>query len=521
MEGWSWGAPWNWGAPRWPPKPPRSRRDRAWGSIGLATPVLIVLLTTVASIGADVEPASAQTGDATAGKAVYDRKCVGCHGDKGDGKGPAGELLDPRPRDFTTGVYKIRSTLNRTPTDQDIFRIITNGMPGTSMPGWAGLPERERWNLVAYVKTFAGDKLKEAPKKAELPKDVSASAASLARGKEMYEAIECHKCHGTEGRADGPSRAELKDDWGHPVKPANLSKPWTFRGGRERTEVATRMAVGVLGTPMPAFLDAVEKPEDIWHVTNYVLSLGPAAPSYATLLTAAAVTEAIPDDPAAELWRKVEGQVIPLMGQVIIDPRNFNPAIDMITVRAVYNDKEIAFHLTWDDSTPSKPDGKQTFADAVSLQFPPAVSPGGERPYFLMGDASEAVYLLRWQSDKGVLEGAANGPAKLRALAGSEASGRAVFDNGQYRVVMKRAVVGKDAERITFRPAVFTPIAFHAWDGGAGESGARMSLTSWYYLRLEESRSNVRFVVPPVVALLALGGMLLIVWAANRRGPTA
>ncbi len=164
-----------------------------------------------------------------------------------------------------------------------------------------------------------------------MPKDVAPSAASLARGKEMFEAIECHKCHGNEGRADGPSRAELKDDWGQPVKPANLSKPWTFRGGAERTEVATRMAVGVLGTPMPAFLDSVEKPEDIWHVTNYVLSLGPPAPNYATLITVAAVTEAIPDDPAAELWRKVDGQSIPLMGQVIVDPRNFNPSIDMIT----------------------------------------------------------------------------------------------------------------------------------------------------------------------------------------------
>ncbi len=503
----------NWGAPIWPPNPPRSRSDRAWGSIALATTVLVFAL--------GVAPAAAQTGDANAGKTVYERKCAGCHGDKGDGKGPAAELLDPRPRDFTSGVYKIRSTLNRVPTDQDIFRVITAGMPGTSMPGWAALPERERWNLVAYLKTFAGDKLKEPPKKVGLPPDVSPSAASLARGKEMFEAIECHKCHGTEGRADGPSSAELKDDWGQPVKPANLSKRWTFRGGAERTEVATRMAVGVLGTPMPAFLDAVETPEDIWHVTNYVLSLGPTAPRYATLITVAAVAEAIPDDPAAPLWGQVAGLTIPLMGQVIIDPRNFNPAVDMIAVRAVYNDTEIAFHLSWDDPTASKPDGKQIFADAVSLQFPPAVSPGDERPYFLMGDAAEAVYLLRWQSDQGVHEAAANGPAKIRALAGSEASGRAVFANGQYRVVIKRALVAKDTARLTFRPAVFTPIAFQAWDGGAGETGARMSLTSWYYLRLEEPRSNARFVVPPVVALLALGGMLLLVWAANRRGPIA
>jgi mono/diheme cytochrome c family protein len=160
------------------------------------------------ALAASIQPAWAQ-GDAKAGKAVYDLKCSGCHGVKGDGKGPAAELLLPAPRDFTSGIYKIRTTANKTPTDQDLFRIISDGMPGTSMPAWAVLPEKDRWNLVAYIKTFAGDKLSEAPKKLELPKEVGSSDASIKRGKEMYEAIECHKCHGNDGRADGPSRAEL------------------------------------------------------------------------------------------------------------------------------------------------------------------------------------------------------------------------------------------------------------------------------------------------------------------------
>ena len=46
------------------------------------------------------------------------------------------------------------------------------------------------------------------------------------------------------------------------------------------------------------------------------------------------------------------------MGQVIVDPRNFNPSIDLVVVRAAYNDKEIAFHLTWDDPTESKEPGQ-------------------------------------------------------------------------------------------------------------------------------------------------------------------
>jgi DMSO reductase family type II enzyme heme b subunit len=468
------------------------------------------------ALAASIQPAWAQ-GDAKAGQAVYDLKCSGCHGVKGDGKGPAAELLLPAPRDFTSGIYKIRTTANKTPADQDLFRIISDGMPGTSMPAWAVLPEKDRWNLVAYIKTFAGDKLSEAPKKLELPKEVASSEASIKRGKEMYEAIECHKCHGNDGRADGPSRAELKDEWGHPVPPANLTKRWNFRGGHSRTDIATRIANGVLGTPMPAFLDAVEKPEDVWHLTNFIMSLGPDAPRYATLVTITAVTEAIPDDPNAELWTKITANNIPLMGQVIQDPRNFNPAIDLVAVRAVYNDKEIAFHLTWDDPTESRGDGKTTFPDAISLQFPPQITAGTERPYFLMGEGSEPVYLLRWEQGKGVAEIAANGPSKLALIKGGEASGKATYGNGQYRLVMKRSLVAQGTERPTFQPAVFAPIAFQAWDGGAGETGAKMSLTSWYYSRLEEPQSGRKFVIPPVVALLTLAAMVLIVRAARSR----
>ena len=95
--------------------------------MGRAALALLALLVAAA-------PAWAQRGDPQAGKAVYDRRCALCHGVEGDGKGAAADLLDPRPRDFTTGVYKIRSTANRVPSDQDLFRIITDGMPGTSMP---------------------------------------------------------------------------------------------------------------------------------------------------------------------------------------------------------------------------------------------------------------------------------------------------------------------------------------------------------------------------------------------------
>ena len=64
----------------------------------------------------------------SAGKELYQRHCTQCHGDKGDGNGVAAPHLQPRPRDFTSGKYKIRTTPSGTlPTDEDLKHIIRMG----------------------------------------------------------------------------------------------------------------------------------------------------------------------------------------------------------------------------------------------------------------------------------------------------------------------------------------------------------------------------------------------------------
>jgi DMSO reductase family type II enzyme heme b subunit len=460
-------------------------------------------------------------GDVAMGKAVYEKKCLLCHGEKGDGAGPGAALLDPLPRDFTKGKYKIRtSPSGQPPTDADLFRIISEGMPGTSMPPWSSLTKTERWGLVAYLKTFAPDTFKEAPPAVELPKEVASSPQSLARGKEMYEAIECNKCHGDAGRADGPSAPELKDDWEQPVRPANLTKPWAFRGGGSVREIATRLATGLSGTPMPTFLDSVEKPEDIWHVANYVGSLGAARPAWATMLAVRGVSGEIPDDPAAPFWAQQPAAAFPLAGQVIVDPRNFNPSVDMITIRAVYTDSEIAFHLTWDDPTQSRPDARaRTFADRVALQFPARLPEGNERPYVLLGDGSGPAYLLRWASDTGVGEATATGADRVapRPAAAAQAGGTAVFTDGQYRLVLRRPRISRDPGDPQFPTGRFLSVAFMAWDGGAGETGTKMSFSSWYHLRLEEPGSKKPFVIPPLVVLVTAAFELALVRRVRRR----
>ena len=96
------------------------------------------------------------------GKVVYEKRCGFCHGEKGDGNGPVADYLHPRPRDFTKGLYKFRTTkTGESPTDEDIFRTVSLGAPGTGMPAWAEgtfrLPEDELWQVVFYIKSFFED----------------------------------------------------------------------------------------------------------------------------------------------------------------------------------------------------------------------------------------------------------------------------------------------------------------------------------------------------------------------------
>ena len=134
----------------------------------------------------------------------------------------------------------------------------------------------------------------------------------------------------------------------------------------------------------------------------------------------------------------------------------------------------------------------------------PAPAPGSD---FGQGDHTSVAFPARFHILRRL---GAGGMAEVFIALRQEA------DGSRTPVVIKRPLAGKGDERPTFQPTTFVPVAFHAWDGGAGETGAKMSLTSWYYLRLEPPQSNRRFVVPPIVAVLTLMAMLLVVRAVNR-----
>ena len=104
------------------------------------------------------------TGHAQNAAADYRRYCVGCHGELGDGNGEVAQWLEPKPRDFTLGIFKCRSTPTGTlPTDEDLFNTIARGLDRSNMPVWNTFTKQERADLVAWVKHFSPRFEKEKP----------------------------------------------------------------------------------------------------------------------------------------------------------------------------------------------------------------------------------------------------------------------------------------------------------------------------------------------------------------------
>lgn len=115
----------------------------------------LALLATVAVAGLAQTALAGPREDATlaAGKTTYNTFCSTCHGEKGDGNGPAGAALNPKPRDFTKGEFLYGGT------DEDIFSVITEGAQSKGgsplMVAWgASIPEKDRWSLVLYIRSL-------------------------------------------------------------------------------------------------------------------------------------------------------------------------------------------------------------------------------------------------------------------------------------------------------------------------------------------------------------------------------
>ncbi len=188
------------------------------------------------------------------GENVYLKSCAACHGDKGNGTGAAAPYLNPLPRNFTAGMFKFRSTPSgELPTDQDLLRVVENGIPGTQMPAWkAILTLQERVDVVAYLKLFSEDFQTPAPAPVTIPEPPEALEKFAPEGKMVFMLMECWACHGGKGRGDGKSSKTLKDDWGAKIRPWNLTRS-QYKSGNDAQSLFRTFTTGLNGTPMPAY----------------------------------------------------------------------------------------------------------------------------------------------------------------------------------------------------------------------------------------------------------------------------
>jgi cytochrome c oxidase cbb3-type subunit 2 len=211
--------------------------------------------------------------DITLGERIYLENCAACHGQKGDGKGPEADRLKIKPRDFTTGQYKFRSTPSGSlPLDKDIFQTVSQGVRTTSMLAQLHLSENERWAVAKYLKTFSHRFKTEKPlKPVSIPGQPATIREQVTVGKTMYADAGCNQCHGPEGEGYGTSANELKDESGNPIAPTDLTlKP--FKSGPEPQDLFRTLSTGLNGTAMPSYAEALSA-KDRWALVAYIMSI--------------------------------------------------------------------------------------------------------------------------------------------------------------------------------------------------------------------------------------------------------
>jgi mono/diheme cytochrome c family protein len=336
------------------------------------------------------------------GKQLYATNCGACHGVSGRGDGEAAYLLYPKPRDFVAAQYRLVSTWERVPTDEDLYRTISRGMPGSAMPPWAHLSERERWGLVHYIKSLAASPITLAPAtdapgegqagtgviRVPPPPPFTEEAQALAR--ERF-ADACASCHGLTGKGDGAE--DQKDDAGYPTRPRDLTAG-IFKGVHDPEHLYRRIVAGLPGTPMP--MSDWAYGAEAWHLVNLILSWSSpeqrARAEMRRFRIVARRVDRVPDHPDAGTWRRaapVNLHLMPLWW------RSDRP--EELTVRALHDGKQLALQLLWADAshdhTAMRP---QDFRDAAAVQFALTPTP----PFFAMGARRQFVNIWMWKAER-------------------------------------------------------------------------------------------------------------------------
>ncbi len=235
----------------------------------------------------------------TDGERSYVLYCRACHGDKGDGKGPAAPGLRPPPRDFTLGEFKFAAVTSGTlPNDDDLVRVVRSGLHGTAMRAWDGVPEKNLNDIIQYLKTFSPRWKDEKPGDPIVPTPDPWSgkeSEGVALGRKVYHGLaQCLSCHPafaskryiyeaskelsgnptTDFREDMYGSVLKESDYGVKILPPDFTRTdlRSVRPDHRLEDLYRVIASGVGGTAMPTWRGALPE-EDIWALVHFVDSL--------------------------------------------------------------------------------------------------------------------------------------------------------------------------------------------------------------------------------------------------------
>jgi len=226
---------------------------------------------------------------------LYTLHCGACHGANGDASGLAALYLFPKPCDLRRGRFRLVSTHNAVPTQEDVETVIRRGMPGTSMSSFEDLNEDHQKLLAEEVLRIRREGIREEfvnmlkregeeidtqevdsvvehlTKPGEVvraPRFGPADAQAIEEGRELYFSQNCDSCHGKDGR--GEAKLLLFDDERFPTRARDLAHE-SFKGGHEPEEIYRRISVGMPGTPHAASKNLSD--EQLIDLVHYVRSL--------------------------------------------------------------------------------------------------------------------------------------------------------------------------------------------------------------------------------------------------------
>jgi mono/diheme cytochrome c family protein len=442
------------------------------------------------------------------------------------------------------------------------------------MPAWPDLTDQEVSDLAYFIKTFSADfsNPEFTSQPVQLPSAPAATPESADLGKRLYVETGCVKCHGNLGRGDGPSATTLMDDYGYPIRAADLTQPWTFRGGSSREDVFRTMTTGLNGAPMPSFVDSLS-PEQRWAITDFIASLslsGSTEPGYTNLVVAKPVQDPIDLARGAANFETAPAARFPIIGQITEPGRSFHPPATSVTVQAIYDAESIALLVRWHDmradnmgkngpTLPVPPEEEEAaapagaqpaggnpfgdqevaaeqpaadpfaeetaaaappseFSDAVAVQIPSQVPTDARKPYFIFGEAQNPVDLWFFDLARSEpLQFAGRGSADVAANDTGDLTGVASYDQGEWSVIFRRPL--RPSAGAAFAPGQFMPVAFSVWDGFSRERGNRRGLTVWQslYVEPEAVPSALGPMIRTALVILALE-VMLIGWVRWRYG---